>query len=102
MIPFVIGSDSEWRTPLNKYAPLTGFLERQIHDRIELLFDDIEDEDKIGVPLPRAAKEYPEWWANEVNPKTRHYQCRAWTEAGWKVEGVDIEKETVIFARVQK
>jgi hypothetical protein len=83
-----------------KYARLTEWLMTQVSDRIQLLFDDIED--KIGVQLPRAAKEHPAWWANEVNSKTRHYQCRAWTEAGWKVENVNIRKGVVIFVRVRK
>jgi len=86
---------------LSKYDPLTEFLKKQVQDRIELLFDDIEDEDKIGVQLPKAAREYPAWWANEVDPKTRHYQGRAWTDAGWKVENVDFEREVVVFVRVQ-
>jgi hypothetical protein len=85
---------------MGKYDALTDFLNRQVHNRVELTFDDIEDEDKIGLQLPDAAK-YSAWWANEVDPSTRHYQCRAWTEPGWKVEGVDFNKETVVFVRVR-
>lgn len=85
-----------------KYDPLTRWLERQTSDRVELTFEDIEDHDKIGVQLPRSAKEHRAWWANEVNPKTRHFQCRAWTEAGWRVETVDVEREVVIFVRNEK
>jgi hypothetical protein len=87
---------------MGKYDPLREWLERQLNDRIEVTLDDIEDEDRIGVRLPRSAKEYPEWWANEVDPKTRHFQCRAWTEAGWRVEKVDLAKGTVIFVRTAK
>ena len=86
---------------MDKYAPLTEWLKRQLSDRIEVLFEDIEDEDKIGVQLPRAAGEYRAWWANEVNPKTHHYQCRAWTEAGWKVEDVGPGRGVVIFVRAE-
>lgn len=85
---------------MSKYDALTEFLNRQLSDTIELSFDEIEDEDKIGVKLPTAAK-YSAWWANEANAKTRHYQCRAWTEAGWKVESVDFTKELVVFVRVR-
>jgi hypothetical protein len=85
---------------MDKYKPLTEWLKRQQSDRVEISFDDIEDEDKIGVQLPAAAKEHPDWWANEVDTKTRHYQCRAWTEAGWKVEEPDLGRELVVFVRV--
>lgn len=84
---------------MGAYERLTNYLERQLSNRVEVPFEDIEDEDKIGVKLPMAAKEYRAWWANEVDPKTRHYQCRAWTQVGWKVESVDISREIVVFAR---
>jgi len=75
---------------------LTEFLERQIYDRIGISLDEIEDEDKIGMKLPRAAREDSEWWINENNP-----QCRAWLAAGWRVEQVDRSGEIVVFVRVR-
>jgi hypothetical protein len=87
---------------MTKYNPLSDWLERQLTDRVEVTVDDIEDDDKIGVQLPQSAREYREWWANETSPKTRHLQRRAWTEMGWKVESVDLAKETVVFARTAK
>jgi hypothetical protein len=87
---------------MEKYAPLAEWLKRQLSDRIEIAFEDIEDEDKIGVHLPRAAKEHRAWWANEVSPETRHYQCRAWTEAGWRVDDVDLARQFVAFGRLRK
>jgi hypothetical protein len=87
---------------MGKYDPLREWLERQVNNRVEVTFDDIEDEDKIGVQLPQFAKEYREWWANETNPKTRHLQCHAWTEVGWKVETMDLARETVVFIRTAK
>jgi hypothetical protein len=68
---------------MDKYRPLTEWLKTQLFDRVEVTLDDIEDQDKIGVELPRATREHPVWWANELNPKTRHYQCRAWTDTGF-------------------
>jgi hypothetical protein len=87
---------------MGKYDNLTRWLERQPNDRVELTFEDIEDEDKIGVNLPDSARHHREWWANEVDPKTRHFQCRAWTKAGWMVETVDTVKEVVVFVRKRK
>jgi hypothetical protein len=87
---------------MDKYAPLTGWLKKQVGYRVETTFENIEDEDKIGVNLPRAAREHRAWWANEISPKTRHYQCRAWTDAGWRVEDVELLREIVVFVRIQK
>ena len=84
---------------MEKYRPLTSWLERQSSRRVQISFEEIEDEDRIGVKLPMSAKVYPAWWANETNPKTRHYQCRAWTDAGWQVETVNTTKELVVFTR---
>jgi hypothetical protein len=39
------------RRPMGKYDRLTRWLERQTADRIEVSFEDMEDEDKIGVHL---------------------------------------------------
>jgi hypothetical protein len=87
---------------MKKYEPLTDWLKRQVPDTVRATFEDIEDEDKIGVELPAAAKEHRAWWANEVDRKTRHYQCRAWTDAGWNVAEVDLRKEVVVFVRIGK
>jgi hypothetical protein len=45
---------------MGKYDRLTRWLERQTADRIEVSFEDMEDEDKIGVLLPKSAKEHRE------------------------------------------
>jgi hypothetical protein len=87
---------------MEKYDDLTRWLERQTSNRVEVPFEDIEDKDKIGVQLPKSAKQHRAWWANEVNPKTRHFQCRSWTTAGWKVESVDLPEEVVVFVRNRK
>jgi hypothetical protein len=84
---------------MKKCDGLTRWLERQTSNRVELPFEDIEDEDKIGVQLPKSAKQHQAWWANDVNPKTRNFHCRLWTDAGWRVEAVNLRKEVVIFVR---
>jgi len=87
---------------MGKYTPLSHWLKNQLADRVQLSFDEIEDEDIIGAELPRSAKEHREWWANETDPKSRHCQCRAWIIEGWIVESVDLEKEIVVFRRIHK
>jgi len=54
---------------MDAYGPLHDWLKRQPGDRVELLFDDIEDEDRIGVKLPRTAREKRAWWGNEFNAR---------------------------------
>ena len=84
---------------MGKYDPLAAFLSKQQAKEVTLSFEDIADEDKIGIDLPRSAREYPEWWANESSPKTRHKQCLAWRQAGWHVKHVDLPREFVVFER---
>ena len=85
---------------LSKYRPLHDWLQNQSTDQLTLSFDDIEDEDKIGVELPKSAREYRPWWGNEAKPGSR--QCRAWLDAGWKVDAVDLSKEVVTFLRKKR
>ena len=85
---------------MSKYTALTEWLKNQPSNRVQVSFDDIEDEDKIGVKLPRSAREHREWWSNEVSKLTRHYQCRAWLNAGWKVETVNLNREFVSFVKL--
>jgi hypothetical protein len=83
------------------YDPLTEFLQRQTADRIKLTFDDIEDEDVIGLELPDSARTHRPWWGNEVRSASSR-QCRAWLKPGWKVNSVDLSAEYVVFVRQQK
>jgi hypothetical protein len=81
----------------SKYAPLTAFLEHQLSDEITLTFDQIRDDDGIGVDLPQSARVYRAWWGNEEQVSGR--QCRAWLKAGWEVANVDLDRELVTFRR---
>jgi len=85
---------------MSKYDPLTRWLRNQPSNRAWVTFEDIEAKDKIGIDLPPSAKQYREWWANETDPKTRHRQCRAWLDADWEVEDVDLSREIVTFRKL--
>lgn len=85
---------------MSKYDPLSRWLRNQLSSPVKVTFEDIEDEDKIGVNLPPSARQYREWWANATDPKTRYRQCRAWLNAGWEVEYVDPSSEFVIFRKL--
>ncbi len=87
---------------MNKYDLLGNWLRRQPGVRVSASFEDIEDEDRIGVKLPLTARQRREWWGNEVSGDSRHVQCRAWFKAGWKVKEVDLAAQTVVFVRYAK
>ena len=52
----------------------------------------------LGFPLPRSAYAYPAWWSNDA---TGHSHSRAWLEAGWKTQGVDLHNQQVTFLKEQ-
>jgi len=79
-----------------KYSSLSRYLLRraQFTDRAVLKFAQIEG--IIGDNLPFGAVRDVEWWANS----RASAQGRAWTDVGWKVESIDLNKRTVTFVRV--
>lgn len=78
---------------MNNCDLLSDWLRNQLSNRIRLSFEDIEDEDRVGVKLPLAAKEHRSWWERD----SRHY--RAWVNAGWHIESVDLSAQAVVFVR---
>lgn len=44
--------------------------------------------------LPPSAYKFPQWWANDSK-----VEARAWRSAGWHVDGIDLNAQTVRFAR---
>jgi hypothetical protein len=79
---------------MNRYDPLQGFLARQSASEIILTFDEIGR--LIGQALPQSAKVHEAFWANEAAADTRHYHCRAWRSAGYKVT-TDRTAEIALF-----
>jgi hypothetical protein len=72
---------------MSKYDPLMRDLMRHRGaGRLTYTYANIER--ILHAPLPRTAYTTRQWWANEQNPLTRHVQCRAWLDAGWRVEDV--------------
>ena len=47
--------------------------------------------------LPRSARTYRAWWANEKS-ETRS-QAKSWMRTGWKVDSVDLNQQVVRFIR---
>ena len=72
---------------MSKYDPLQTYLARNEGSQCTLSFAEIER--IIGTTLPRSAREYREWWANQVDTKNRP-QAKAWQDAGWEVRSVQL------------
>ena len=62
---------------------------------VSMTFSEIER--ILGDPLPASARKYRPWWGNEK--AERRSQARAWMDAGWEVDHVDINSEQVTFKR---
>ncbi len=86
---------------MNTYDPLRQYLSNlpSSQSQVDLSFSDIEE--IIRTPLPPSARNHRPWWGNERS-SNMHTQCKAWIEAGWEVETVDLQGETVRFRRVRQ
>ncbi|MCC7104950.1 MAG: hypothetical protein IT307_07385 [Chloroflexi bacterium] len=76
------------------YEPLLKHLASLRTHREVLTFDQLEL--LLGRRLPPSARRYVAWWSNTPD-RSRH--CYAWLEAGWRVEDVRLDLQTVAFTR---
>ncbi len=79
-----------------RYVPLRYYLNLQRPRHAELALGFRQIEDILGDGLPKPARKYPEWWANDE----ANEQARAWLEAGYRVREADLAAEQVILERV--
>lgn len=79
---------------MSKYSALRGRLERDAGPSVEMTFGEVDD---IVGGLPASARRYSAWWSNER--EGNHVQAHAWTDAGWRVESVNLTAERVRFTR---
>ena len=80
---------------MGKYEPLTVFLRTQTKERVSMTFAEIER--VVGFKLPASAIEHRAWWSN--NP-SNSVMTKAWLDAGYQSEQVDMEKRKLVFARM--
>ncbi|HMM55093.1 MAG TPA: hypothetical protein PKC23_08765 [Candidatus Desulfobacillus sp.] len=80
-----------------KYAPLTFALNSLPSTRYDatMTFDEIQS--IIGSRLPPSASRFRPWWANQTNQN--HSQARAWMDAGFQVDSIDLAHGWVRFVR---
>jgi CBS domain-containing protein len=90
----VTSSDIPTSAVSDKYASLEQFLQRHGDEGpvIRVSFDDIEA--VLGEALPSSATTHRSWWNNDPS---NHLQARAWLEAGWLVDDVDLAARVVLF-----
>lgn len=79
---------------MGKYEPLTKFLRNQSTQRVPMTFAEIER--VVGFRLPPSAIEHRAWWSN--NP-SNSVMTKAWLEAGYQSEQVDMENRKLVFIR---
>lgn len=77
-----------------KYDSLRRFLAAHSETVVRVSFEQL---DAMVGGLPKSARTYRVWWDN--GSTERHPQARAWIEAGFVVETVDLERGAVRFAR---
>jgi hypothetical protein len=77
-----------------KYQPLTEFLRRQSGGVVRMSFDQIER--VIGAKLPPSATHHRAWWSNNAD---NNVMTKAWKDAGFESEDVDMQRRRVSFRR---
>jgi hypothetical protein len=79
-----------------KYDPLNAYLKLQQRDVVPMSFAEIES--VLGSKLP-PSKRNRAWWSN--NPDNS-VMTKAWLDAGFKTESVDITAEKLVFRRIRE
>ena len=80
-----------------KYAPLYHHLLSTRPEREwRTTFGELEA--ILGFRLPDSARLHRPWWSNSKKG-SGHSHALAWQAAGWRTTKVDIEAETLVFAR---
>jgi len=82
---------------MGKYERLAEFLKGVPRSELPMTFDEIEN--VIGRKLPNSANNHRAWWSN--NP-TNSVMTKAWLEAGWKSEQVDMEARKLVFRKMTR
>lgn len=80
---------------MTKYSKLHQFFQTHVSDFVRMTFDEVEQE--AGFTLPASARIHQAWWAND---RARHVQAKAWLDAGFESEQVDMKSGTLAFRRV--
>lgn len=75
------------------YEGLRDALKSRSGNHLECSFAEIEL--LLGRGLPKSARKYRQWWANDAS----HTQAAAWLSIGWEVETANLTAERVMFRK---
>lgn len=80
-----------------KYTPLENYLIAlpKSKKEVRLSFEQIEA--ILKFKLPASAYEDERWWMHEK--EGNHVNLRAWTNAGWRIENVEVNKKLAKLVR---
>ena len=89
-----------------KYEPLRDFLASLPSGQKQVTLGFRRMEELLGEPLPPSATTYEQWWYGGRVKRGRidanwqdQVQQRAWLDAGWTVEELDLLLKSVTFRR---
>jgi hypothetical protein len=80
---------------MGKYEPLKEFLLTQAMNEVQMTFAQIER--VIDAKLPPKAQYHRAWWSNSPS---NNVMTKAWLDAGFRSEQVDMEGRKLIFRRI--
>ena len=80
-----------------KYTPLEHYLRDLPAAQREIMLRFEQIEKILNDKLPSSAYEDRRWWDHET--EGNHVNKRAWSNAGWKVASLDVNKKWVTFVR---
>ena len=80
-----------------KYTPLENYLRDLPANQKEAALPFEQIERILKDKLPASAYEDERWWEHET--EGNHVNTRAWFNAGWKIESLDVNVKRVKFVR---
>ncbi len=78
------------------FLPLAHLLLSRGQEVESLVLGFREIETVLGRALPESARRDPAWWDND----RAHPQTNAWLAIGWQTRDLDLQHETLVFARM--
>jgi hypothetical protein len=82
-----------------KYTSLENYLRDLPESQREVSLGFQQIERILNAKLPSSAYEDRRWWDHET--EGNHINKRAWANAGWKIEGLDVNKKRVKLIRIK-
>jgi hypothetical protein len=82
-----------------KYTPLENYLRDLPESQREVSLGFQQIERILNDKLPSSAYEDQRWWDKET--EGNHVNARAWSNAGWKIESLDVNKKRVKLIRIR-